>query len=277
MLGITDVEAQLQNLISDLKETSGNMSSSAIGCGSLNSINGVHSRVSGDSAGSGTESGQKDREAMAGKDSKLSEDKSNGIKESGGSRISGVENDTGDNAGSGNDAVNQKQREDDKGSGSGVASKTNTNGSNTQKNGTSTDKESGSNGLDVAKLQELIENYYVPTDPNVNGNNHVAPTQDNNGNYLLGNNVVNNLLNGKAQNSNGKAQQLGSNQVQANDNRSCNNIDGNNDSGNGGMMRYNGPTSSSDEGNKPVNSRHGQIATSQSQSLGINHHNALAQ
>ena len=139
------------------------MSSSGIGCGgSLNSINGVQSRASGDSAGSGTDSGQKYREAMPGKDSKLSEDKSNGNKESGCSGISGGDNDTRDNAASGNNAANQKQRDDDKGSGSGVASKTNTNGSNTLKNGNSTDKESRSNGIDIVKLQELIENYYLP-------------------------------------------------------------------------------------------------------------------
>jgi len=250
------------------------MSSSGPGCGgSLNSVNGVQSRGSGDSAGSGTDSGQKYREAIAGKDSKLSEDKSNGNKESG-SGISGGDNDTGDNAGSGNNAVNQKQRDDDKGSGSGVASKTNTNGSNTLKNGNSTDKESRSNGLDIGKLQELMENY-LP-DSNIKQGNGIAANQDN-GNYLLGNNMVSNLLQGKIQNSNGKAALQGSQLNPPQGARSGNNVDGNNDSGNLGAMRYNGPTSSSEEGNKKANSRNGQLTSSQSQSFGVHHHNQLAE
>ena len=79
------------------------------------------------------------------------------------------------------------------------------------------------------------------------------------------------------QSSSGKAALLGSQQNPPQGNRSSNNIDGNNDSGNIGAMRYNGPTSSSEEGNKKANSRNGQLTSSQSQSFGVHHQNQLAE
>ena len=174
--------------------------SSGIACvGSVNTVNGIPSRGgSGVSPDSGTDSGLKYQETNAIKDKQVNDDKSNGIKDSGGS--SGISrhnlNDSaGEKPSSTNNNANQKQHDETKGSGSREGSKTNTNntnGSNTQQNG-STDKETRSTSIGIDKLKELIENF-IP-DPNnkqaviLDGNN-----QEVNGGVGANQHPINNIM-----------------------------------------------------------------------------------
>ena len=197
------MESQLKNIISDCKDSSVMNQSSGIACvGSVNTANGIHSRGgSGVSPDSGTDSGLKYQEIYVPKDKRENDDKLNGIKDSGGS--SGISrhnlNDSaGDKQTSTNNAPNKKQHDETKGSGSRDGSKTNTNntnGSNTQPNG-STDKETRSNSIGIDKLKEQLGMLLDGNNQEVNGTIGA--------NSIPVNSMMSTLLQGQLQTGSGK-------------------------------------------------------------------------